>query len=192
MSDRIASEPNRPRSRPIFTLPQLASPKVRKFCRMFRLELPSDPLLLSPRPNVRRVGYTPIVTPTSMFAWRDLAENTSALGSRPDSIEVVLCLEPAGWLQARPPAIVGTLCVAQSLYVAKPLTLPEKSTSHSPALKPIPALAVDAPAKARAPATAMLSFLCFSIRKPPSCVSQTKPADRRGHGRTPSVNVSTK
>src|SRR5438094_10604135 len=78
----------------------------------------------------------------SRFNCRDFAENTSALGSKPDSMDCT-SVPPGPLLQARPPAMLKSL-LSQLFHVAKPLTLPEKSRSQSPALKPIPAWAVPA------------------------------------------------
>src|SRR5213596_1980331 len=108
-----------------------------------------------------------MVTPTSKFIWRDLALNTSALGSSPDSIR---CWStppvPPGapLLQARPP--VTTVAELSHLFqVAKPFTLPENERSQAPALKPISACAQALP-RARAAAAASsevsLSFITLT------------------------------
>src|SRR6266850_1317797 len=107
-----------------------------------------------------------MVTPTSKFIWRDLALNTSALGSSPDSIRCSSTppVPPeaggAPLLQARPPAT--TIVELSHLFqVAKPFTLPENERSQAPALKPISACAAEALPRARATAAAREILLCF-------------------------------
>src|SRR2546427_7033993 len=91
--------------------------------------------------------------------WLVLAPNTSALGSRPDSIACSLP-PPTPLLQARPPATTAAE-VSQLFQVAKPLTLPENERSHAPALKPISACAAETLPRARAAAAASEIVLCF-------------------------------
>src|SRR5213595_2342081 len=100
-----------------------------------------------------------MVTPTSRPAWRDLALNTSALGSSPDSIRCSLTPPFKGLLQARPPATTVAV-LSQVFQVAKPFTLPENERSQAPALKPISACAQALP-RARAAAAASEIVLCF-------------------------------
>src|SRR6267143_6855105 len=101
-----------------------------------------------------------MVTPTSRPDWRDLALNTSALGSRPDSIRCSLTPPFAGLLQARPPATTFVV-LSQVFQVAKPFTLPENERSQAPALKPISACAAHALPRAKAAAAASEILLCF-------------------------------
>src|SRR5215470_3455107 len=102
----------------------------------------------------------------SRFACRVLAENTSALGSRPDSIELTVLLPaPLGspLLQARPPAMLKDL-LSHLFQVAKPLTLPEMSRSQLPARKPIPACAAPVPITVQAAATQTPSLFSLKFR----------------------------
>src|SRR5215475_5142901 len=102
----------------------------------------------------------------SRFACLVLAENTSALGRRPDSIELTVLLpEPFGLplLHARPPAMLKVLS-SHLFQVAKPLTLPEMSRSQLPALKPIPACAALVPITAQAAPTTTLSLFSLKFR----------------------------
>src|SRR6267378_6309235 len=101
-----------------------------------------------------------MVTPMSRPDWRDLALNTSALGSNPDSIRCSLTPPFAGLLQARPPATTVAV-LSQVFQVAKPFTLPENERSQAPALKPISARAAQALPRARAAAAASEIVLCF-------------------------------
>src|SRR5437667_11650048 len=106
-----------------------------------------------------------MVTPMSRPAWRDLALNTSALGSSPDSIRCSSTppVPPeaggAPLLQARPPATT-VVELSHLFQVAKPFTLPENERSQAPALKPISACAQALP-RARAAAAASEIVLCF-------------------------------
>src|SRR5438445_12362447 len=100
-----------------------------------------------------------MVTPTSRPDWRDLALNTSALGSSPDSIRCSLTPPFNGLLQATPPRTTFAV-LSQVFQVAKPFTLPENETSQAPPLRPTSACAQALP-RARAAAAASATVLRF-------------------------------